>query len=617
MQRLRAFSFALLALALLAGSAPAAESISDGVSADNSSNNAAAAITNVRVFDGTSLIPGKSVVVIRDGKIAAVGPKAAIPAGATVVDGGDGLLIPGFIDSHTHTWGDAPARALVFGVTTELDMFSDPQAAKALRAEQRAPGGAPGRADLYSAGILATAPGGHGTEYGFAIPTLTRPAEAQAWVDARIAEGSDYIKIVDEDGSAYGRKIPTLDKATIAALVKAAHKRGKLAVVHVSSAAAAQRDIEAGADGLAHIFTDRAPDAGFARLLAQHEAFVIPTLTVVESTTGVASGKALAADLRLKSYLAQDEVTNLERSFPSRGDLQIALDTVRRLRDAGVPILAGSDAPNPGTAHGASIHRELELLVKAGLTPVEALAAATSVPARIFRLNDRGRIAPGLRADLVLVGGDPLKDITDTRNIARIWKGGQAFERPLAPTPPAPAQGTSAAPAAQLPPDGLISDFDDGTAATRFGSGWRDSTDALRGGASVVHREVVDGGAEGTAKALEISGEVKQGFAFPWSGALFVPGAQIMAPADLSAARELVFWAKGDGRTYEVLLFASSLGMMPSQQTFVAGPEWKRYTFPLAGFPGLDPHGLTGVFFGAGPDLGTFRFRIDGVRLAR
>jgi imidazolonepropionase-like amidohydrolase len=598
MKRLHLFSSALLALALLAPPAQAAEVL---------------AITNVRVFDGTALLPGKSVVVVRDGKIEAVGPKVTVPAGATVVDGGDGTLLPGFIDSHTHTWGDALVRALTFGVTTELDMFSDPQQDKTFRAEQAAAGGAPGRADLYSAGILATVPGGHGTEYGLAIPTLTRPDEAQTWVDARIAEGSDYIKIVDEDGSAYGMKVPNLDAATIAALVKAAHKRGKLAVVHVSTAASAQRDIEAGVDGLAHIFTDKAPSPGFARLVAQRKAFVIPTLTVVESTTGTASGKSLTTDLRLKGFLTPDEVTGLQRSFPTRGDFQIALDTVRQLRDAKVPILAGTDAPNPGTAHGASIHRELELLVKAGLTPAEALAAATSVPARAFHLNDRGRIAPGLRADLVLVGGDPLKDITDTRSIARVWKAGKAFERPLAPTP---APGAAAVPAAPIPPDGLISDFD-ASPGSSFGSGWRDSTDALRGGASVVHQEVVDGGAEGTAKALEISGEVKAGFAFPWSGALFSPGAQVMAPADLSAAKELVFWAKGDGRTYEVLLFATSLGMMPSRQTFVAGPEWKRYAFPLADFPGLDPHGLTGIFLGAGPDLGTFRFRIDGVRLAR
>jgi len=118
----------------------------------------------------------------------------------------------------------------------------------------------------------------------------------------------------------------------------------------------------------------------------------------------VASGASLADDPRLAPYLTADEVQNLRRCFPHHeGVFQNALDAVRQLSRAGVPILAGTDAPNPGTAHGASLHRELELLVSAGLTPTQALAAATSVPARIFGLKDRGRIAPGLRADLLLV----------------------------------------------------------------------------------------------------------------------------------------------------------------------------------------------------------------------
>jgi len=434
MKRLRVALFALLALTLLSPARRATAADPPEVFA----------ITNVRVFDGANVIP-KAVVVVRNGKIEAVGAKAAIPAGAAVVDGAGGLLMPGLIDSHTHTWGQMLTRALVFGVTTELDMFTDPGFAKAMRAEQAAPGGAPGRADLFSAGYCATAPGGHGTEYPITVPTLTHPEEAQAWVDARIAEGSDYIKIISEDGTAVGRKIPTLDQATLTAVVQAAHLRGKLAVVHISIQEAARQAISAGADGLVHIFADQAPDPAFIRLVAAHEAFVVPTLTVIESTTGTASGKSLVSDLRLKAYLTQDEAGNLQRSFPGHGaKLQNAFDAVRQLRDAGVPILAGTDAPNPGTTHGASIHRELELLVQAGLTPAQALAAATSVPARIFHLNDRGRIAPGLRADLVLVGGDPLKDITDTRNIVRVWKGGKPFERPLAPPPPA---------AAKLPPD--------------------------------------------------------------------------------------------------------------------------------------------------------------------
>src|SRR6185295_16812816 len=112
-------------------------------------------------------------------------------------------------------------------------------------------------------------------------------------------------------------------------------------------------------------------------------------------------------------------------------NLTYARENVRILHAAGVPILAGSDVP----AHGLALHRELELLVQAGLDPVDALVAATSAPAAAFRLADRGRIAPGLRADLLLVQGDPTANIKNTRKIQRIWKAGVEVEREL-PAPP-------------------------------------------------------------------------------------------------------------------------------------------------------------------------------------
>lgn len=567
------------------------------------------AITHVRIFDGSKVILD-GTVVIEGQTIRAVGPKAAVPAGAEVIDGSGDTLLPGLIDGHTHTWGDVLTRAAIFGVTTELDMFTSPDFARAQREEQ-ANTGAPGRADLLSAGYLATVPGGHGTEYGMPIPTLTKPEEAQAWVDARLAEGSDYIKIVSENAKLYGHEIPTLDKATLAALVQAAHKRGKLAVVHISTEEAAQEALEAGADGLVHIFTDRAPEAGFVTLAVKHKAFVTPTLTVVESTTGTASGKALPDDPRLAPYLTADEVQALRNGFPKRGEpnFQNALDAVRQLKAAGVPILAGTDAPNPGTAHGPSIHRELELLVKAGLSPAEALAAATSVPAKIFGLKDRGTIAPGLRADLVLVKGDPTADVTASRDIVKVWKIGQEISRPKAPKTAA-----AAAPAAQVPATGEISNFDDGTLKGSFGSGWQESTDKLAGGVSVVQKEVVVGGAAGTAKSLAISGEVKTGFAYPWAGLMFLPGAAPMAPANLSAFQGVSFWIKGDGRAYQLMLFATHLGRMPAVKSFTAGPDWTQITVPFTEL-NLDGTDILGIFVGGGPALGTFRFQVDEVRL--
>jgi hypothetical protein len=95
---------------------------------------------------------------------------------------------------------------------------------------------------------------------------------------------------------------------------------------------------------------------------------------------------------------------------------------------------------------------------------------------------------------------------------------------------------------------------------------------------------------------------------------IFFPGDKPMTPADLSAARELVFWAKGDGGPFQIMLFAASRGRAPAQQSFTPGPEWKRFAFPLSVF-GLDGKDLTGIFFGGGPAEGEFRFQIDGVGL--
>src|SRR5690606_4236971 len=139
------------------------------------------------------------------------------------------------------------------------------------------------------------------------------------------------------------------------------------------------------------------------------------------SFSGRSEGAALQADPRLAPMLTAEQKATLSAGVPGMDQpgnrLERALQSVRDLHAAGVTILAGTDAPNPGTAHGASMHGELELLVEAGLSPAEALAAATSVPAKAFGLGDRGRIAPGLRADLVLVNGDPTQDITATRSI--------------------------------------------------------------------------------------------------------------------------------------------------------------------------------------------------------
>jgi imidazolonepropionase-like amidohydrolase len=163
----------------------------------------------------------------------------------------------------------------------------------------------------------------------------------------------------------------------------------------------------------------------------RHHAFVVTTLTAIQTSFGTASGASLVTDKRLAEFLSADAQSHLKALMPfaCSGKRENAFAAVKQLHDAGVPVLAGTDAPAPGSWNGVSMHGELELLVGAGLSPSEVLAAATSVPAATFHLNDRGRIAQGLRADLLLVRGNPTQDITTTRDIVAVWKVGIRDDR--------------------------------------------------------------------------------------------------------------------------------------------------------------------------------------------
>jgi imidazolonepropionase-like amidohydrolase len=291
-------------------------------------------------------------------------------------------------------------------------------------------------ADMLSAGNVVTPPKGHGTEYGVPAPTLESAAKAQEFVDQRLAEGSDYIKIILEDGHLCHIGFSKFSREELAAVVAAAHKRGKLAIVHISSQDDARAAISSGADGIAHLFADSWPQPEFLELMRSHHAFVITTLTAIQSSLGTPSGGSLVTDSRLAKFLSADAQSRLKAPMPfaCSGKLENAFAAAFQLHRAGISVLAGTDSPAPGSANGVSMHGELQMLVQAGLSASDALAAATSVPAATFHLNDRGRIAPGLRADLLLVRGDPTRDITATRDIVALWKAGIQVDRAAIPT---------------------------------------------------------------------------------------------------------------------------------------------------------------------------------------
>jgi imidazolonepropionase-like amidohydrolase len=393
------------------------------------------AIKDVRVFDGDKTI-AKANVVVRDGRIVSVGADA-LPKGVPIIDGKGKTLLPGLIDSHVHVFPGAQADALRFGVTTELDMWSMRPDFSAWTAQRNAlPKTA--FADTWSAGTGVTAPGGHPTEMAppNLVPTLAPGADAKAFVDARVAEGSDYIKIIAEDVSEYpGRPpMPTLSRDQLCAVVAAAHADGKLTTVHVQAEAWARQAIDCGTDGLAHMFPDHPADPDIVAAAKAHQLFIETTASVWAGSSGMDLAPKLAADPRVAPYLSAQQKGSLTYAAkkPMPDFFPNALENIRRFHAAGVTLLPGTDAPNPSTAHGITLHEELQIFVMAGYTPEQALHAATALPVEVFHLGDRGRVAAGDRADLLLVDGDPTTNISDTLAIERIWKNGYVVDR----TPP-------------------------------------------------------------------------------------------------------------------------------------------------------------------------------------
>ncbi|WP_414942684.1 amidohydrolase family protein [Amycolatopsis sp. cmx-11-51] len=341
-------------------------------------------IRNVRVFDGRRLSEPSTVVI--DGAVFGTDG-----TGARIVDADGATALPGLIDAHLHLEDRTTLVQLTrWGVTTGLDMATWP-AEKLARLR-----GVVGFTDIRSAGTPAMGPGG---PHARVMPELVAEAvlrdagHAESFVATRLAEGADYLKLILE---APGDGGP--DAIAASAFVRAAHRRGVLVVAHAASHGAFALAVELGADIVTHVPLGAPLTPELIAAMAREGTASVPTLTMMRT-------------------LADNDGT------PQA--LAGASTSVLALHAAGVPVLAGTDANiHMDVEHGESLHHELELLVDAGLTPVEALRAATCLPAKHFRLPDRGAIALGLRADLVLIDGDPTADVRATRNIRRVWCGG-------------------------------------------------------------------------------------------------------------------------------------------------------------------------------------------------
>ena len=374
------------------------------------------AIMGASVFDGTGAPPFKANVIITDGKIAAVGPDVKAPRGADIIKAEGQALLPGFIDLHTHwTPAGVPSTTpqiaeayLSSGVTTVDDFNAAPESygpRRAWLASIAAP-------HVNFAARIST-PGGHGADWADTATTkwVNTPDAARLAVEGLMPYRPDLIKTFT-DGWRYGAAPDntSMDVTTLSAVVETAHKYNLKVLTHTVTVDRGVVAAKAKVDVITHALQDRLLDPASVAAIKAGGTNITPTLAVYEPTKLGQSAKD----------------ANDPRYAQSFRKFDIALANVKILHDAGVTIGLGTDAGMPGTPHGVSTLREMELLVRAGLTPTEALIAGTSASARLIGQSaDRGVIAPGMRADLVLIKGEPWKVISDVRKIDRVFIDGR------------------------------------------------------------------------------------------------------------------------------------------------------------------------------------------------
>ena len=404
-------------------------------------------IESARVFDGTGA-PAKVADVLVDGeRIVAVGKHLDVPADARRVDGRGKTLIPGLHDLHTHTRSpayDAPedlgkawAGYLLAGVTTINDYSVSGEMIGPIRALVDPANPQHLWAPHLNQAVRFGVPGGHGTEAGwgnFFTLEATTPRAAHALTSLALSYDPDMIKVF-ADGWRYGRDpdLMSMNEPTLAAIVEDAHARGKPVVTHTVTLEGAKVAAAAGVDSVGHGVGDELVDDELIGLMRAKGTDYIATLSVFEPQ----QVRVMPADELAALNPGQRAAELAMESRPDKTVLpydarrwQIMQDNIRRLKKARIRIGIGTDAGIEGVYHGPGAIREIWWLTQLGFSPAEALVAATRTSAEIMHQDgDHGTIAPGKRADLVLVDGQPDKHILDLWHVTRVWIGGR--EAPL------------------------------------------------------------------------------------------------------------------------------------------------------------------------------------------
>lgn len=411
-------------------------------------------ITGVTLIDGTSRPPVQDAVIVIDGaRIAQVITRGSVgvPAGSTVIDGRGKFVIPGLADMHNHLQSGSLRlqqdlrlnlrRMLVVGVTTIFDpsiSLRDFATLKAAASDDASP-----FARFFSTGPIVSVKGDIFAAMAGG-PTPQTPAEAQAAVKQLATAGVDAIKAQVDDASwSMKQGFPMLKLDVLKALVEEAHQQKLKVFVHAPLLKPAKDALRAGVDGLMHGIIDEPIDQEFLDLMKRNGASYVPTMALFNDIGDTAAWAKRQAPLWDKAALQPPQLyapfaspagekqfqtmfTNLEFT---KQHLPVQRTNVKKVFDAGVPIVLGTDTGFFGVLIGVATHLELELMVDAGLKPEDALRAATINAARMIgREKDLGTIEPGKLADLVILDANPLADIRNTTRIYRTIKGGVVYE---------------------------------------------------------------------------------------------------------------------------------------------------------------------------------------------
>ena len=429
------------------------------------------ALTGGRIIDGNGGPPlEEAAIVIRGSKITAIGPASVVPANARVLDLAGKTILPGLIDAHIHIGGSGGGSAdpreftptavensllsyLKFGVTSVYDMAAYPDLNSMKTALDTGELVGP---RLYGNGFGITAPGSHPirliTELGlldylgpfyFQVDSVEDAKEAVRRISAEQVDGIKLFHSRVEAGTTrFDADMDKLKPDILHELIGEAHARGLKVYAHTSFPSEAREFVEAGGDVVVHsIHMAETGAEEVFDLMVERDVAYIPTLAVFEGGYVTNPNSFFSAqqhdkvwDVLLASINAPGSVVLASRNIPGlvndrKRSLDISMANLGRALQAGVRIAMGSDAGNAGMLHGATVLRELQLMNEAGMTPMQVLVAATRNGAEVIgRGEELGTLEAGKLADIIVVNGDPLQDLSALGNVELVVKNGKIID---------------------------------------------------------------------------------------------------------------------------------------------------------------------------------------------